>query len=140
MFAPAVVGVLTDFHSDNLALGSFVVSIYVLGYATGPLLIAPASELWGRIVIYNIFNVLFVIFTIACALSDSLGMLIAFRLLGGITGSAAITLGGIVADLFVQEERGKAMSLWAMGPLLGPVIGVGRLRYPGLNRADRDLL
>ena len=51
-------------------------------------------------------------------------MLIVFRLLQGTAGSAAIALGGgTVADVFIQEERGKAIALWAMCPLLGPVVG-----------------
>lgn len=29
--------------------------------------------------------------------------------------------GGTIADIFVQEKRGLAMSLFAMGPMLGPV-------------------
>ncbi|MCJ1226294.1 hypothetical protein MMC12_002944 [Toensbergia leucococca] len=51
-------------------------------------------------------------------------MFIAFRLLAGCTGSAPLTLGaGSIADLFVSEQRGGAMAVFALGPLLGPVIG-----------------
>jgi MFS family permease len=51
-------------------------------------------------------------------------MLIGFRFLEGIAGSTAVTIGGgTIADMFIQEERAKAMSLWSMGPLMGPVIG-----------------
>lgn len=45
MFAPGVPDVMTEFHSQNEQLASFVVSVYILGYAFGPLLIAPLSEL-----------------------------------------------------------------------------------------------
>ena len=113
-----------EFHSDNILLAGFVVSVYVLGYASGPLVIAPLSELYGRCWVYNISNIIFVIFSIACAVSTSQGMLIGFRYLAGVVGSTVITIGGgTVGDLFVQEERGKAMSLWSLGPLLGPVVG-----------------
>ena len=81
-------------------------------------------ELYGRSPIYNSTNVLFVVFTIACAVSSSLNMLIGFRLLQGMAGSAVITLGGgTVSDLFVQEERGKAIAIWSICPLLGPIVG-----------------
>ena len=51
-------------------------------------------------------------------------MLIGLRLLEGAAGSAAITMGGgTIADLFVQQQRGTAMAIWSMGPLLGPVVG-----------------
>lgn len=46
------------------------------------------------------------------------------RLFAGIGGSACITLGaGVVADLFPTEMRGRATSIWSMGPLIGPVAG-----------------
>ena len=124
MFAPGVPEVMSEFHSTNKELASFVVSVYILGYAFGPLLVAPLSELYGRLPIYHVCNVLFVIFTIACAVSSNLSMLIAFRFLEGCVGSAPLTIGGgTIADMIVQEKRGKSMAIWAMGPLLGPVIG-----------------
>jgi len=123
-FAPGVPQVMRAFHEDSLVLSAFVVSVYLLGFAIGPLVIAPLSELYGRRLLYNITNVLFVIFTIACAASKSMGMLIAFRFLAGCAGSAPLTLGGgSIADMFPQEQRAGATAVWAMGPLLGPVIG-----------------
>lgn len=124
MFAPGVPEVLDEFNSQNAQLGSLVVSVYVLGYAFGPLIIAPLSELYGRLVIYHSCNVLFVIFTIACAVSSSLNLLIGFRFLAGTFGSAPLTIGGgTIADMIVQEKRGGYMAIWALGPLMGPVIG-----------------
>ncbi|MCJ1393969.1 hypothetical protein MMC18_006846 [Xylographa bjoerkii] len=124
MFAPGVPQVLTDFKSDDALLGSFVVSVYILGYATGPLIVAPLSECYGRRWVYHITNIFFVIFTIACAVASNLNMLIGFRFLAGCAGSAVLTMGGgTVADMFKQEERGTAIALWSLGPLLGPVIG-----------------
>ncbi|MCJ1309978.1 hypothetical protein MMC25_003639 [Agyrium rufum] len=124
MFAPGVPQVLADFHSNSQVLESFVVSVYLLGYAAGPLIIGPLSEMYGRTPLYHSTNVLFVIFTVACALATNLNMLIGFRFLAGSAGSAVLTLGGgSVGDMFIQEQRGKAMALWSMGPLMGPVIG-----------------
>ncbi|KAL9052055.1 MAG: hypothetical protein Q9162_005626 [Coniocarpon cinnabarinum] len=122
----SLVGLLAamTFVTTSLLLAGFVVSVYVLGYASGPLVAAPLSELYGRQWVYAISNVFFVIFSIACAVATSLNMLIGFRFLAGIAGSTVIAIGGgTVADLFVQEERGKAMSLWSLGPLIGPVAG-----------------
>tara|TARA_R110002003_G_scaffold13_5_gene872 strand:- start:13812 stop:15155 length:1344 start_codon:yes stop_codon:yes gene_type:complete len=123
-FAPGVPQVLRSFHETSNLIAAFVVSIYLLGFAIGPLIIAPMSELYGRIMLYNISNVLFVVFNIGCALSNSMGMLIAFRLLAGCAGSAPLTLGGgTIADMFPPEQRAGAMAIWSIGPLLGPVIG-----------------
>jgi hypothetical protein len=81
MFAPGIPKVMQDFHNSNDELASFVVSIFVLGFAIGPIILAPLSEIYGRQIIYFIMNVLFVIFTLACAVSSNLGMLIGFRFL-----------------------------------------------------------
>jgi multidrug resistance protein len=123
-FAPGVPQVLRAFDETSNIIAAFVVSVYILGFAIGPLIIAPMSELYGRIWLYNICNLLFVVFNIGCALSTSMGMLIAFRLLAGCAGSAPLTLGGgTIADMFPPEQRAGAMAIWSMGPLLGPVIG-----------------
>ncbi|TVY17719.1 Efflux pump radE [Lachnellula arida] len=124
MFAPDVELVLREFHSTNSVLAALVLSIYVFGYCFGPLIAAPLSELYGRVPVYHVSNFLFVILTIACALSNSLNMLIVFRFLAGAGGSTAVTIGGgSFGDLFKAEERGAAISLWTMGPIVGPVIG-----------------
>ncbi|KAE9379894.1 MFS general substrate transporter [Stipitochalara longipes BDJ] len=124
MFAPAVPQLMAEFHSTNTELAAFVVSVYLIGYATGPLVIAPLSELYGRLYVYHINNILFIIFTIACAVSPSLSALIGFRFLAGCAGSSPVTLGGgTVADVIHLSNRGLAMSLYILGMLLGPVLG-----------------
>ncbi|KAI9842238.1 MAG: hypothetical protein M1837_007383 [Sclerophora amabilis] len=124
MFAPGVPQLMDEFGSKDVELGSFVVSVYVLGFAAGPLFIAPISELYGRLWVYHICNLFFIIFTIACALASNLNMLIGFRFLAGCVGAAPLTIGGgTIADLIVQEKRGAAMAIFAMGPLIGPVVG-----------------
>ncbi|KAL8723833.1 MAG: hypothetical protein Q9181_007154 [Wetmoreana brouardii] len=124
MFAPGVPQIMADFKSTNTLLAGFVVSVYVLGFALGPLLLAPASELYGRAIIYHICNIGFIVFTVACAVSTDLGMLIAFRFFQGCFGSAPVTNGGgTIADLIVQEKRGGVIAIYALGPILGPVIG-----------------
>ena len=124
MVAPGVPIIMRDFHTTDATIGSFVVSIYILGYALGPLVIAPMSEVYGRLPVYHVNNVLFLIWTMACALSPNIGALLAFRLLAGLAGSCPITIGGgTIADTFKAEERGAAMAMFALGPLFGPVIG-----------------
>lgn len=124
MFAPGVAEVMKEFHITDVQLGSFVVSVYLLGYAFGPLILAPLSELYGRLVVYHSCNLLFVIMTVVCALSRNMNTLIAFRFLAGTFGSCPLTIGGgSIADMIIQEKRGGVMAIWALGPLMGPVIG-----------------
>lgn len=124
MLAPAVEEVMIEFGTESDLFATFVVSIFVLGFASGPLLLAPLSEIYGRVPIYNITNILFLVFTILCAVSRNEGMLLAFRFLSGFVGVATITIGsGTIADLMPREERGKALSFWSIGTILGPMIG-----------------
>lgn len=128
MFAPGVPLVEKTFHFTNSNLATFVVSIFVLGFAVGPLVIAPLSETYGRQPVDIISMSFFVICQLACALSTNVGMLLAFRFLAGCAGSTPVTIGGAtIGDMFPKENRGGAMAVWGMGgqlgPMLGPVIG-----------------
>lgn len=124
IFAPGVPQLMLEFNSTNTELAGLVVSIYVLGFAFGPLLLAPLSEIYGRTILYHVCNVGFVVFAVACALTPSLEALIVFRFLLGIFGSCSVTNGGgTIADMIPQEKRATAMSFFTIGPLLGPIIG-----------------
>ena len=43
MFAPGVPQLMREFDSSNSVLASLVVSIYILGNAFGPIVLAPLS-------------------------------------------------------------------------------------------------
>ncbi|KAF1968343.1 MFS general substrate transporter [Bimuria novae-zelandiae CBS 107.79] len=124
IFAPAVSFMSADFHNTSQILGAFSVSVFVLGFAVGPLLIGPLSEIYGRRVVLNGSNVIFCAFDLGCALAPNLAGLIIMRFLGGVGGSACLTVGsGVIADLFPAEQRGKAMAVYSTGILFGPVLG-----------------
>ncbi|KAI1086468.1 MFS general substrate transporter [Rostrohypoxylon terebratum] len=124
VLAPAISYINHDFHNTNQQVGPFPVSIYLLGYATGPLFLAPLSEIFGRASILTFSNIFFCVWHIGCALSPSLAFLVAFRFAAGVGGSGCMTLGGaIIGDLFPIEKRGAALSIWALGPLVGPTVG-----------------
>lgn len=124
MFAPAIDKVMDEMGTSSRDVGSFGVSIYLLGYAFGPLILAPCSELYGRLVVYHVCTALFMLANVACGLSVNMPMLIVFRFLTGLVGACPLTVGpGTVSDCFRQEERGRAMAVWTMPVLLGPCIG-----------------
>ncbi|KAJ6070668.1 hypothetical protein N7467_011987 [Penicillium canescens] len=124
MFSPSVSYVAVDLGVTNETLLSFSISIYILGYAFGPLALAPLSEVYGRRIILSCGNWWFVVWQIGCALAPNLTCLIIFRFFAGIGGSACLTLGaGVIADLFPIEQRGLATAIWSSGPMIGPVVG-----------------
>ena len=80
--------------------------------------------MYGRYIVLTASNIFFTVWQLACALAPSLGSLVVFRLLAGIGAAGCMTLGGgVIADLFIPKERGKANAIFAMGPLFGPVAG-----------------
>ena len=110
--------------SSDLELSSFVVSVFVIGFCFGPLVIAPLSEMYGRMPVYHCCNVILFAFSIACAVAPNLGSLIAFRFLAGLGGSCPLAIGaGTIADVTPPERRGQVMAAWVFGPILGPIIG-----------------
>ena len=124
MIAPAVEPMMRDFDETSPIIASFVVSIYIVGYAIGPLFLAPLSEIYGRLYLYHINNVLFVAWNVGCARAPNVAAMLVFRLLCGLAGSCCLTIGGgTITDVFVQQERGVAMSIFSAGPILGPIIG-----------------
>ena len=60
MFAPGVPDLMEEFGSSSTLFGSLVVSVYVLGFAAGPMVFAPLSEMYGRTVVYHTCNVGFI--------------------------------------------------------------------------------
>lgn len=48
MFAPGVTFMNETYHNTSTVLSAFVVSVYLLGYTFGPLLLASLSEIYGR--------------------------------------------------------------------------------------------
>jgi MFS family permease len=86
------------------------------------MLIAPLSELYGRLVLYYTCNVFYIGFIIGCVLSHNTGMFLIFRFLAGCASLGPLTVGrGTVADVVLPAQRGRAMSLFVVGPLLGPI-------------------
>ena len=68
---------------------------------------------------------MFLATTIVCGEAPNLVVFLAFRFLAGCAGVAPLTIGaGSIGDLFVAEQRGSAMALFSLGPLLGPIIGM----------------
>jgi MFS family permease len=85
--------------------------------------------LYGRAPIIHAGNIIFTIFQIGCAESNSIGTLITLRLFAGIGGSAILSVGGgVIADAFPKEKMGAATAAFTIGPLLGPI--VGPVMYP----------
>ncbi|KAH6624032.1 major facilitator superfamily domain-containing protein [Chaetomium sp. MPI-SDFR-AT-0129] len=124
ILAPGIGTVNKEFGNENDVIGTMTVSVYLLGYVIGPLFLAPLSELYGRRPVLTAANTFFCLWLIGCALAPSIESLIVFRFFSGIGGSGCLTLGaGVIADVFRVEQRGSAIGMYTLGPLIGPTIG-----------------
>ncbi|KAE9982181.1 hypothetical protein EG328_011093 [Venturia inaequalis] len=102
---------------------NLVMSIFLLAYSLGPFVLGPCSEIWGRKRIVQTGNVIFLLFNTACGFSRNSGELVLFRFLAGVGGSASVGIGSaVISDCWAVENRGQAMSVYQLAPVLGPVI------------------
>jgi MFS family permease len=110
---------MQDFDSNSESLSSLFITIYLLGYVLGPLLIAPTSELYGRIVVLRPAYVLFMVTLAVCATTKNLAVFLVIRCIMGFAGNAFVIVGpAIVADIIPSERRGLALSVLSSGPVL----------------------
>ena len=124
MVAPALPRIGQDLGITQEVELSLTLSIFVLAYAIGPLFLGPLSEIHGRVIVLQLSNLFYLAWNLACGFAQTPGQLIAFRFLSGIGGSAPLALGGgVLSDCWHAEERGKAIAIYSLAPLLGPAVG-----------------
>jgi multidrug resistance protein len=113
-----------EFELTSAKLPVFPTAFYVLGIGTGPLVLAPCSELYGKRIIYLCSFGCFTILNVGCALSPNIATLTILRFLSGVVGSAGPSLSsGSIGDMFTIAERGRAQAVASFGPVFGPVLG-----------------
>lgn len=123
---PVANTIVADFNKHHHGAKSssvLLVTIWELGEAAGPLFIAPLSEIYGRYPVYNACNVLFIVGAAISALSQSVQVLIFARFLTGCAVAANVLNPAIIGDMFPSAQRGSALSVVFLAPLLGGAIG-----------------
>ncbi|KUI62879.1 putative transporter mfs2 [Cytospora mali] len=100
------------------------ISLFVVGFGVGPLLWAPASEFYGRQLLYFFTYMALVAFSAGTAGVQTFPGLVVLRFLAGAFGSSPLTnSGGVIADMFSQKDRGFATACFAAAPFMGPSLG-----------------
>ncbi|HTJ12488.1 MAG TPA: DHA2 family efflux MFS transporter permease subunit [Dinghuibacter sp.] len=102
----------------------WVVTAYMLGFC---LFMPLTNWLKDRVGFFNLYVgalAIFITGSLLCGLSHSLGALIASRVLQSLGGGAINpTVLSIMSSIYPKNERGKAISWWAIGALMGPALG-----------------
>ncbi|KAH6639863.1 putative bicyclomycin resistance protein [Boeremia exigua] len=127
IFAAGEAQVRQEFQVGRVvaALGT---SLFVLGFAAGPLIWAPGSELVGRRWPLCVGILGSSIFTIGSAASKDIQTLIICRFFAGLFGASPLcVVPAVLADIYDNVYRGMAIQFYAMtvfgGPFLAPIVG-----------------
>ena len=122
-YSATIPQVIAEFHCST-EVATLGTSLFVLGFAVGPLMWAPMSELYGRQVLFFGTYAVLTAFNAGAAGSQNIWTLIILRFFAGAFGSSPLTnAGGVIADMFPANQRGLGMSVFAAAPFLGPTIG-----------------
>ncbi|KAL1634056.1 hypothetical protein SLS58_010850 [Diplodia intermedia] len=124
MVAPALTAISKDLGVNKEIEEALILSLFVLAYAIGPLILGPLSEVYGRVLVLQCANAFYLAWNLGCGFAKTKGQMMAFRFLSGLGGSAPLAIGGgTLSDMFLPEQRGKAISVYSLAPLIGPAAG-----------------
>lgn len=103
---------------------SWVLTSYLVSSAICMPLTGYFSDVMGRKRFLLMCITGFVAASALCGISQSLAQIVLFRLLQGVFGAALVPLSqAIMADAYPPEERGRAMAIWGLGVMVGPILG-----------------
>lgn len=97
---PAEEAIATEFNVTSSVAGPLALSLFLLMYCLGPILLGPLSELYGRLPVLQAGNLFYFAFNLAAGFSRSMPQLLLFRLLSGTGASASLA----VRTLLMKEK------------------------------------
>ena len=135
MHLPALPAMADYFQTSDSQL-QLTLTLYTLGSAISLLISGPLTDRFGRRPVLLVGLFLYVIATVACALADSLSVLIVARLFQALGGCCTTVIGRvIVRDYFDRHEQARLLGLismaMAVSPMAAPVLG--SLMLPFIN-------
>lgn len=93
--------------NSSQTVGLLGVTLTVLGFAAGPLLFGPSSEIYGRRPVYLACGLLYSAFAFGVAFANNMPVLLVFRFFCGLFGSAQINnVPASIGDFTVPANRG----------------------------------
>jgi MFS family permease len=103
----------------NWVLTSYIVAAAIM---TAP--VGWVANRFGRKRIFIICSAGFTVASVMCGLAQDIGQMVVFRLLQGVFGAALVPLSqAVMLDSYALHERAKAMAIWGMGVMMGPIMG-----------------
>jgi MFS transporter, DHA2 family, multidrug resistance protein len=103
----------------NWVLTSYIVAAAIM---TAP--VGWIANRFGRKRTFIVCSAGFTIASVLCGLAQDINQMVLFRLLQGVFGAALVPLSqAVMLDYYTLQERAKAMSIWGMGVMMGPIMG-----------------
>ena len=114
--------------STSAARVQLTLTTFMLGMAVGQLVLGPLSDRLGRRRLLLAGTAVTFLAGVVCALSPSIGVLVAARLVQGLAGAAGMVIGrAVIADLATGRTAARAFStlgvIGGVAPVLAPVLG-----------------
>ncbi|KAK4058635.1 GTPase-activating protein [Microbotryomycetes sp. JL221] len=135
---PGLMEIMQQFGVGQVVATTGSLSLFVFGYAVGPLILSPITEIpaVGRTAPYIITLAIYVALQVPAALTTSPAAFFIVRFLQGFFGSPPLATGGAsISDMFRPHTRPFALGAWglsaAAGPALGPVMSSFAIQYEG---------
>ena len=103
---------------------AWVITSYIVSAAIATPLAGFCAVRFGvrRILVSSVIG--FTIASMLCGAAQTLPQLVAFRTLQGVCGAALVPLSQtLMMEAYPREEQGKAMAMWGVGTMLGPITG-----------------
>ncbi|NMM92903.1 sugar porter family MFS transporter [Bifidobacterium oedipodis] len=115
----ATAAITSDFGATEAILGLAVGSALISG-GVGALLSGRIADKIGRVPMMKIAAILFLVCALGCGFAVNIGMLVAFRVLGGFAaGIAAMVAPVYIAEISPTDERGVLGALQQLGIVVG---------------------
>jgi MFS family permease len=96
--------------------GSFVMTTYLVGWATGGILFGLLTDYWGRVKVLTIGILMYSVFTGLCAVATSIPQLAVFRFLTGLGSGPEFAIGAaLITEVWKSEHRAKAIGIMMSG-------------------------
>lgn len=92
MVAPALDSLAADLGITSEIVLQLTMSIFILAYAVGPLILGPLSEVFGRTIVLQLANLFFLVFNIGCGFANTTTQMIVCRFFAGLGGSAPLAV------------------------------------------------
>jgi len=115
---------ISIYFDTSLAVVQWIPLAYQLTIIGLVLSLARLGDMLGRKKIYGLGFLLLALGAACCGLSNSLWLLVAFRVLSGIGGAMVLANGrAVVSTLYAHEGRGRALGMTSMAFHLGYITG-----------------